>query len=79
MVKTKSHTSNKLVYCFIELTLTLLLAITSVERIFSAMPIMKTVWHGKMGDGRLNYLMICYNDETFKKIDNEKIKNAFKR
>lgn len=67
MVKTKSHTSYKLVYCLIELTLTLLLAITSVERIFSAMSIMNTVWHGKIGDGRFNYLMICYNEETFKK------------
>jgi hypothetical protein len=81
MVNTKMHTSYKLVYHFIELILILPVATASVERIFSALNIIKTDLHNKMGDEWLNDLMICYNEkEIFKKIDNEKIKkNGFKR
>ncbi|CAD6332699.1 unnamed protein product [Miscanthus lutarioriparius] len=78
MVKTKMHESYKLVYRLIELTLILPVATTSVERIFSAMSIIKTYLRSKMGDDWLNDLMICYNEkEKFRKIDNEKIKKRF--
>lgn len=78
MVKASMHTSYKLVYRLIELTLTLPVATASVERIFSAMAIIKTDLRSKMGDEWLNDLMICYNEkEIFKKIDNEKIKKRF--
>lgn len=80
MVKASMHTSYKLVYRLIELTLTLPVATASVERIFSAMAIIKTDLRSKMGDEWLNDLMICYNEKKiFKKIDNEKIKSDFKR
>jgi hypothetical protein len=78
MVKNNMHTSYKLVYHLIELTLILLMATVSVERIFSAMSIIKTDLRNKMGDVWLNDLMICYNEkEIFRKIDNEKIKKQF--
>ena len=78
MVKTKMHESYKLVYRLIELTLILPVATASVERIFSAMSIIKTDLRSKMGDDWLNDLMICYNEkEIFGNIDNEKIKKRF--
>jgi hypothetical protein len=53
-------------------------ATASVERIFSAMSIIKTYLHSKIGDDWLNDLMICYNEnEIFRKIDNKKIKKRF--
>ena len=70
MVKTNMNTSYR--------TLILPLAIVSVERIFSAMSIIKTDLRSKMDDEWLSDLMICYNEkEIFRKIDNEKIKNRF--
>jgi hypothetical protein len=72
------HISYKLVYRLIELTLILPVATASVERIFSAMSIIKTDLRNKMGDEWLNDLMICYNErEIFRKIGNEKIKKRF--
>ncbi|CAD6239064.1 unnamed protein product [Miscanthus lutarioriparius] len=74
MVKNNMHTSYKLVYRLIKLTLILPVATVLVERIFSAMSIIKTDLRSKMGDEWLNDLMICYNEnEIFRKIDNEKI------
>ena len=78
MVKTNMDTSYRLVYRLIELTLILPVATASVERIFSAMSIIKTDLRSKMGDEWLNDLMICYNEkEIFRNIDNEKIKKRF--
>jgi hypothetical protein len=78
MVKTNMHTSYKLTYRFIELILILPVATASVERIFSALNVIKTDLRNKMGDEWLNDLMICYTEkEIFKKIDNEKIKKRF--
>ncbi|XP_066392140.1 uncharacterized protein [Miscanthus floridulus] len=78
MVKTKMHTSYKLVYRLIELILILPVATALVERIFSALNIIKTDLRNKMGDEWLNDLMICYTEkEIFRKIDNEKIKKRF--
>jgi hypothetical protein len=78
MVKNNMHTSYKEVYHLIELTLILPVTTASVERIFSAMSIIKTDLRSKMDDERLNDLMICYTEkEIFRKIDNEKIKKRF--
>ena len=78
MVKTKMHTSYKLVYRLIELILILPVATASVERIFLALNIIKTDLRNKMSDEWLNDLMICYTEkEIFRKIDNEKIKKRF--
>jgi hypothetical protein len=58
MVKKIMHTSFPLVYRLIELTLLLLVATTSVERVFSSMSLLKTDLRNKMGDEWLNDLMI---------------------
>ena len=50
MVKTKMNTSYPLVYRLIELTLILPVATASVERILSAMSLIKTYLRNKMGD-----------------------------
>ena len=78
IVKNNMHTSYKLVYRLIELTLILPVATASVERIFSAMSIIKTDLRNKLSDEWLNDLIICYNEkEIFRKIGNEKIKKQF--
>jgi hypothetical protein len=77
MVKT-GMSNYKLVYRLIELILILPVATASVERIFSAMSIIKTDLRSKMGDEWLNDLMICYCEkEIFRLIDIEKIKKRF--
>jgi hypothetical protein len=76
--ETKMNTSYGLVYRLIELILILLMATTSVERIFFAMSCMKTDLHNKMGDEWLNDLMIRYNEkEIFRSIKNDKIIKLF--
>jgi hypothetical protein len=75
MVKTGMHNSYKLVYRLVELTLILPVVTTSVERIFSAMSIIKTNLRNKMSDEWLNDMMICYCEkEIFRLVDIEKIK-----
>ena len=59
-------------------TLILLVATASVERIFSALSIVKTDLRNKMGDEWLNDLMICYTEkEIFRSIKNDKIIKRF--
>jgi len=78
MVKIGMHKSYPLVYRLVELTLILPVATASVERIFSAMSIIKTDLCNKMGDEWLNDLMICYTEkEIFRNISNEKIIKRF--
>jgi hypothetical protein len=49
-----------LVYHLIELALLVPVATATVERVFSAMKIIKTELRNKMTDGWLNDLMVCY-------------------
>jgi len=78
MVRKGMHRSYPLVYRLIELTLILPVATASVERVFSAMSIIKTDLRNKMGDEWLNDLMICYTEkEIFRSISNEKIMKRF--
>ncbi|KAJ1257010.1 hypothetical protein BS78_K238300 [Paspalum vaginatum] len=73
MVQAGMHRSYPLVYRLIELTLILPVATASVERVSSAMSIIKTDLHNKMGDEWLNDLMICYTEkEMCRSISNEK-------
>jgi hypothetical protein len=77
MVLLERHTVFRLVYRLIELTLLLPVATTMVERVFSAMKIIKTELRNKMIDGWLNDLMICYIErEIFKGLDLQKVKKA---
>ena len=74
MITTGMNRSYPLVYRLIELTLILPVATASVERVFSAMSLIKTDLQNKMGDEWLNDLMICYTEkEVFRSISNEKI------
>ncbi|KAJ4786892.1 zinc finger MYM-type-like protein [Rhynchospora pubera] len=78
VVKVGMDRSYPLVYRLIEMTLILPVATASVERVFSAMSIIKTDLRNKMGDEWLNDLMICYVEkEIFRSISNEKIIKRF--
>ena len=69
MVETTKHTTFNLVYRLIELTLILPVATSSVERIFSAMKIIKIDLRNKLSDDWLNDLMVCYCEkEIFRSI-----------
>jgi len=78
MVKTTMNTSYPLVYRLFELTLILPVATASVERVFSAMTLLKTDLRSKIGDEWLNDLMICYVEkEIFRSISSDKIIHRF--
>uniref|UniRef100_A0A0D3ED26 HAT C-terminal dimerisation domain-containing protein n=1 Tax=Brassica oleracea var. oleracea TaxID=109376 RepID=A0A0D3ED26_BRAOL len=57
MVKTQKHLAHPLVYRFLKLVLTLPVATASVERCFSAMKLVKTVAHNRIGDQFLSDCM----------------------
>jgi hypothetical protein len=50
LVKTRKHLSVPLVYQLLKLVLILLVAVTSMERCFSAMNIVNSVLRNKMGE-----------------------------
>lgn len=78
LVQTRQHLIFPLVYHLITLALTLPVATASVERVFSAMNIIKSDLRNKIGDDWLNDLMICYVEkEIFAKIDDKKIMLRF--
>ena len=61
-----------LAYRLITLALTLPVATTSVERVFSAMNIVKTDLQNKIGDDWLNDLMnFFFEKEIFAKVDDK--------
>ncbi|KAI3702031.1 hypothetical protein L6452_27627 [Arctium lappa] len=59
MVDTKKHKIYPLVYRLLKLALVLPVATATVERCFSAMKIVKTDLHNKIGDEFLNAALIC--------------------
>jgi hypothetical protein len=78
LVQKRYHLTFPLVYRLITLALTLHVATTSVERVFSAMKIIKSDLRNKIGDDWLNDLMICYVEkEIFAQIDDKKIMLRF--
>ena len=78
LVENKAHLAFPLVYHIIELALLLPVAMTSVERAFSAMNIIKTYLRNKMNDEWLKDLTLCYIEkEIFRELDPEKIKMTF--
>jgi hypothetical protein len=78
MVQTDRHTTFALVYRLIVLVLTLPVATATVERIFSAMKVVKTESRNKIGDDWLNHRMICYVErEIFATIKNDDILHHF--
>jgi hypothetical protein len=78
LVQNGHHLIFSLVCRLITLALTLPMATTSVERVFSAMNIIKTDLRNRMGDDWLNDLLICYVEkEIFTKVDDKKIMLRF--
>ena len=74
LVQSRQHLVFPLVYRLIRLALTLPVATASVERVFSAMNIIKTDLRNKMGDHWLNDLMVCFVErEIFAKISDKEI------
>lgn len=80
MVQSTKHATFPLVYRLIELTLILPVATSSVERIFSAMKIIKTDLRNKISDDWLNDLMVCYCEKRiFKSIHDDQIMIQFQK
>ncbi|XP_039128506.1 uncharacterized protein LOC120264748 [Dioscorea cayenensis subsp. rotundata] len=78
MVETGKRIIFPLIYRLIELALVLPVGTTSVERVFSAMNIVKTDLRNKMGDGWMNDSLVVYIErEVFATIDNEAILQCF--
>ena len=78
LVQTEKARVFSLVYRLIELTLLLPVATASVERVFSAMNIIKTDLRNRMGDEWMNDLLMVYIEkEIFIPIDNEVILQRF--
>ncbi|KAL6509819.1 hypothetical protein OROGR_022307 [Orobanche gracilis] len=74
MVKLHRHTMYPLVYQLIELSLTLPIATTIVESVFSAMKIVKSYLRKRMGDEWLNDSMVVYIEKSiFDGVDGEVI------
>ncbi|KAL5562178.1 hypothetical protein UlMin_031925 [Ulmus minor] len=78
LVETRKHEVYPLVYLLIKLALTLPVATASVERVFSAMNIVKNQMRNKMGDQWLNDCLTVYLEkDVFNAIDNEPIIQRF--
>ncbi|CAN6565048.1 unnamed protein product [Malus baccata var. baccata] len=78
LVKTGRFASYMLVYKLLTLTLVLPVATASVERVFSAMKIVKTPLRNKMRDQWLSDSMLVYIErDVFAFIDNEPIMRRF--
>ena len=74
MIQVGIHNYFNLVYRLLELVLVLLVATASVERVFSAMNLVKSYLRNKMSDEHLSDNLICYIEkEIFKKIDDKEI------
>ncbi|XP_042437065.1 uncharacterized protein LOC122023032 [Zingiber officinale] len=80
MVETGKNTIFSLVYRLIELALVLPVATASVERVFSAMKIIKTNLHNRMGDEWMNDSLVVYIEkDIFATIENEQILQYFQQ
>ena len=78
MKETMKYRVFPMVYRLVELTLLLPVATTSVERVFSAMKIVKTDLRNRMRGEWLNDSLVVYiENEIFDSIDNELILNRF--
>ena len=74
MVETNKDVIYPLVYLFVKLVLTLLVATASMERSFSAMKYMKNELRNRMGDQWLNdFLSVYIEKDIARRIDNESI------
>ena len=78
LVQTKKDIVYPLVYLLVKLALILPVATASVERVFSAMKIIKSSLRNRMGDEWMNDCLVSYIErDIFKTIDNEAILQRF--
>ena len=78
MVETEKHIIFSMVYRLIERALLLPVATATVERVFSAMKLVKTELRNRMGDEWMNDCLVVYIEkEIFQSIDNERILQYF--
>ena len=78
LVQTKKDIVYPLVYLLVKLALILPVATASVERVFSAMKIIKSSLRNRMGDEWMNDCLVSYiESDIFKIIDNEAILQKF--
>ena len=78
MVETNKDVIYPLVYLFVKLVLTLLVATASMERSFSAMKYIKNELRNRMGDQWLNdFLSVYIEKDIARRIDNESIMQRF--
>jgi hypothetical protein len=78
LVETKRHKVHDMVYELLKLVLLLPVATASVERVFSAMVLVKTKLRNKMGDSLLDdYLVTFIERAIFFQVDEDDIINTF--
>ncbi|XP_022847524.1 zinc finger MYM-type protein 1-like [Olea europaea var. sylvestris] len=78
LIETRSSCYFPLVYRLLTLVLILPVATTSVERVFSAMNLIKSDLRNKIGDDWLNDNLVVYVEKAiFKKLENEEILQRF--
>jgi hypothetical protein len=78
LIKMKKDVVYPLVYKLVTLSLILLVATATVERVFSAMSIVKHCLRNRMGDEWMNDCLITYIEkDIFKTISNEEIMQRF--
>ncbi|XP_022899256.1 zinc finger MYM-type protein 1-like [Olea europaea var. sylvestris] len=78
LIETRSSCYFPLVYRLLALALILSVATASVERVFSAMNLIKSDLHNKMGDIWLNDNLVVYVEKAiFKQLENEAILQRF--
>ena len=74
LVETRKNVLYPLVYLLVKLALSFPVATAPVERVFSAMNLVKTRPHNRLGDTFLNDCLVSYIErEIFDSIDNETI------
>ena len=78
LVETKRHIVYDLVYMLLKLVLLLPVATASVERVFSAMSLVKSKLRNKMGDSLLDDCLVTFIErDVFFKIDEDDIIKNF--
>ncbi|XP_042458581.1 uncharacterized protein LOC122042493 [Zingiber officinale] len=80
IVETQKNQAYPLVYRLIEMALVLPVATASVERVFSAMKMIKTDLRNRMGDEWMNDSLVVYIEkDIFSTIENEQILQRFQK
>ena len=76
LVQLKKHRVYPLVYLLVKLAL--LLPVATIERVFSAMKIIKTQLRNRLGDDLMNDCLVTYIEkDIFETIDNEDVIQRF--